>query len=72
MPKPDNLQLEFRDDTNTFLPTKIDNQKRLEWLRRKNPQNKEEARAFLMNWFNIGKSKAYELLNQYEGQLVSV
>ncbi|MFC1958760.1 AAA family ATPase [Chloroflexota bacterium] len=64
MPKPDNLPLEFKDDTNTFLPTRIDDQKRLEWLKKKQPQNKEEARVLLMNWFNIKKSKAYQLVNQ--------
>ncbi|MFC1897811.1 AAA family ATPase [Chloroflexota bacterium] len=75
MPRPDNLSLEFRDDTNTFLPTKVKDEERLEWLRIKKPKDRENANELLKRWYRIGQSKAYELSKKYFEQtpeLVSV
>jgi hypothetical protein len=65
MPKPLPLSMKFRDDTWTFLPKNTDDEKRIEYLKRKNPKDRAEANEALKRWFDIGQSKAYELSKVY-------
>lgn len=68
MPLPEGLPLKFRDDTLTFLPKNTLDEKRLSYLDRKQPTDDTQARALLMSWYNIGRSKAYELVGQYNNR----
>ncbi len=65
MPKPEKLPLKFREDTKTFLPKVTSDDKRLEYLRRKQPKDRAEANKLLENWYAIKESKAYEVSGQY-------
>jgi len=65
MPLPEGLPLKFRDDTLTFLPRNTSDEKRLSYLHRKQPTDDAQARALLMSWYDIGRSRAYALVGQY-------
>jgi hypothetical protein len=64
--------LKFREDTLTFLPENIPNERRLELLRRKHFTDDNEAREFLMRWYGISRSTAYELVRRYNSQRESL
>ena len=71
-PLPEALPLKFRDDTLTFLPRNTSDEKRLEYLERKQPADNAQARELLISWYAIGRSRAYELVRQYRDRIQSV
>lgn len=68
MPLPEGLPLKFRNDTLTFLPKNTSDEKRMGYLDRKQPVDDAQARELLISWYGIGRSKAYELVAQYNNR----